>query len=218
MVFSPAATQPTLSLSTHAMSLHTGPLDQEDQDAIIMDARCGDLESLKEVFTTLIDPSMLYTCQDEITKSTALHMACGNGHFDVVKYILSTVPKEHLKEYVNRQNETGNTALHWASLNGKLDIVELICNDEYDADPFIRNQFGHDAIFEAENNGKEDVETFFLKKYDVEPESEDDEETTSAKEDSTKKDQVTVSNGSEIEQVTKDAIEHLSKTTKDLNI
>lgn len=207
-----------------------GPLDQEDQDSIIMDARSGDLESLKEIFTTLIDPSVLYTCQDEITKSTALHMASGNGHFDVVEYIVSTVPKEHLKEYINCQNETGNTALHWASLNGKLDIVELLCNDENDADPFIRNNFGHDAIFEAENNGKEDVETFFLKKYDVEPESEDEgedennaitiqhNEDGSVVEKKNTTDEVIISNGSEIEQVTKEAVEHLSETTKELSI
>lgn len=194
------------------MTLHKEPLDPEDQDAIIFDARAGDLESLKEIFTTLIDPCMLYTCRDSTSQSSALHMACGNGHLDTVKYILSFVPKDELKAFVNLENETGNTALHWASLNGHLEIVQLLC-DEYDADPFIRNSFGHDAIFEAENNGKEDVENYFLKKYDVEPESDNEEEDSEATVDN-----VQVSRGTEIENVTKEATDVLREATEKLNI
>ena len=192
------------------MSLHKEPLDQEDQDAIILDARAGDLDSLKEIFTTLIDPCMLQTCRDSISRSTALHMACGNGHLETAKYILSLIPKDQLKEYINLQNETGNTALHWAALNGHLPIVELLC-DEFEADPFIRNSFGHDAIFEAENNGKEEVETYFLKKYDVEPVSEEEDNNNNAE-------SVQVSKGTEIEDVTKEAAEVLSEATEKLNI
>ena len=190
------------------MSLHKEPLDQEDQDAIILDARAGDLDSLKEIFTTLIDPCMLQTCRDSISRSTALHMACGNGHLETAKYILSLIPKDHLKEYVNLQNETGNTALHWAALNGHLPIVQLLC-DEFEADPFIRNKFDHDAIFEAENNGKEEVENYFLKKYDVEPVSEEEDDNT---------ENVQVSKGTEIEDVTKEATEVLSEATERLSI
>ena len=190
------------------MSLHKEPLDQEDQDAIILDARAGDLDSLKEIFTTLIDPCMLQTCRDSISRSTALHMACGNGHLETAKYILSLIPKDQLKEYVNLQNETGNTALHWAALNGHLPIVQLLC-DEFEADPFIRNKFDHDAIFEAENNGKEEVENYFLKKYDVEPVSEEEDDNT---------ENVQVSKGTEIEDVTKEATEVLSEATKGLSI
>lgn len=192
------------------MSLHKEPLDQEDQDAIILDARAGDLDSLKEIFTTLIDPCMLQTCRDSISRSTALHMACGNGHLETAKYILSLIPKDQLKEYINLQNETGNTALHWAALNGHLPIVELLC-DEFEADPFIRNSFGHDAIFEAENNGKEEVETYFLKKYDIEPVSEEEDNNNNAE-------SVQVSKGTEIEDVTKEAAEVLSEATEKLNI
>lgn len=191
------------------MCLHKEPLDQEDQDAIILDARAGDLDSLKEIFTTLIDPCMLQTCRDSISKSTALHMACGNGHLETAKYILSLIPKDQLKEYVNLQNETGNTALHWAALNGHQPIVELLC-DEFEADPFIRNSFGHDAIFEAENNNKEEIETYFLKKYDVEPASEEEGDNNAG--------DVQVSKGTEINDVTKEATEVLSEATKNLNI
>lgn len=193
------------------MTLHKGPLDQEDQDAIILDARAGDVDSLKEIFTTLIDPSALASCLDSGSKSTALHMAAGNGHLETVKYIMSLISEDATK-YVNTQNETGNTALHWASLNGHLDVVQYLC-EEFKADPFLRNKAGHDAIFEAENNSKEDVETYFLKKYDVEPESDEEEEgyTITAGD-------VGISEGTEIESVTKEATEVLREETEKLNL
>ncbi|CDO93672.1 unnamed protein product [Kluyveromyces dobzhanskii CBS 2104] len=205
------------------MSIHTGPLDQEDQDAIILDARAGDLESLKDIFTTLIDPSTLVECTDELSKSSALHMAAANGHTEVVKYLLSIYPKDKVNEWVNKQNETGNTALHWASLNGKLDVVQYLC-EEFDADPFIRNNFDHDAIYEAENNGQEEIETYFLKKFDVEPESLDKESENSSGSNAKQEtqpasiDNVQIKEGTEIEQVTKEATDALREETEKLQI
>lgn len=198
------------------MTLHTEPLDQEDQDAIILDARAGDLESLRDIFTTLIHPKLLRTCRDSGSNSTALHMACANGHVETARYIMELVKENsasdaEVTEFVNQQNETGNTALHWASLNGKLEAVKLLC-DEYQADPFIRNKFDQDAIYEAENNGKEEVEGYFLEKYDVEPvRDEEDQDNGTAP-------AVHVTEGTEIEQVTKDATEALRQTTEQLNI
>lgn len=178
------------------MSLHTGPLEQEDQDAVILDARSGDLESLKEIFTTLIHPKLITTCQDAETHVTPLHMASANGHLEVVKYIVDSVKEnapEQLSSFVNRKNDTGNTALHWASLNGNLEIVKLLCND-FEADPFTKNTFGHDCIFEAENNGREELEDFYLKRYDIAPANKQSEDG-----------QVGIKEGTEIEQVTKEA-------------
>lgn len=197
------------------MALHTEPLDQEDQDSIVQDARAGDLDSLHEIFDTLIHPKLLVTCTDSISHSSALHMASANGHINVVKYLLGLVDKETegsdiLRAFVNQQNETGNTALHWASLNGKLDVVQLLC-DEYDADPFIRNNFGHDSIYEAENNGREQLESYFLKKYDIEPEQDNDQPQATTN-------NVEIKEGTEIEQVTKEATEVLLEKTEQLKI
>lgn len=190
------------------MSLHSDPLDQEDQDAIILDARCGDLESLKDIFTNLVDPKLIVTCRDAVTQSTPLHMAAANGHKEVVQYLASLVTDSaELKKWVNSQNETGNTALHWASLNGSLECVKFLC-EELGADPFIRNNFDHDAIFEAERGNKEEVENFYLQKYDVEPEN---DETAQAE-------SVEVKEGTEIEQVTKEATEALRLETDKLSL
>ncbi|QLQ81377.1 hypothetical protein HG537_0F01380 [Torulaspora globosa] len=199
------------------MTLHTEPLDQEDQDAIILDARAGDVDSLRDIFTTLIHPKLLITCRDSSTNSTALHMACANGHVETARYIMELVKENcandaELREFVNQQNETGNTALHWASLNGKLEAVKMLC-DEYEADPFIRNKFNQDAIYEAENNEEEEVEGYFLEKYDVEPLRDEEKNQDNAAAPA-----VQVTKGTEIEQVTKDAAEALRQTTEQLNI
>ncbi|CAR31015.1 hypothetical protein ZYGR_0P03210 [Zygosaccharomyces rouxii] len=178
------------------MSLHTDPLEQEDQDAIVLDARSGDLESLKEIFSTLIHPKLITTCQDAETHVTPLHMAAANGHVEVVKYIIQLVKEnapEQLSSFVNRQNDTGNTALHWASLNGNLEVVKILC-EEFESDPFIKNTFGHDCFFEAENNGREELEDFFLKKYDIAPANKESEDG-----------KVGIKEGTEIEQVTREA-------------
>ncbi|SCU99060.1 LAFA_0G21748g1_1 [Lachancea sp. 'fantastica'] len=192
------------------MGLHSDPLDQEDQDAIILDARSGDLESLQDIFSTLVDPKLVVTCCDAETKSTPLHMAAANGHAEVIAYLAQLIEDtQERTKWVNTRNATGNTALHWASLNGKLECVKLLC-DTLGADPFVRNDFDHDAIFEAERSAHEDVETYYLQKYDVEPESEPQEGSTA--------DTVQYKEGTEIEQVTKDAAEALSAKTGELNL
>ncbi|AET37902.1 Yar1p Ecym_2150 [Eremothecium cymbalariae DBVPG len=200
------------------MGLHELPLDPEDQESVVLDARAGDLEGLKEIFTQVIHPKLLVSCRDPTTKSTPLHMAAANGHLDVVKYLLSLVQPSYQAEWVNMQNETGNTALHWASLNGNLDIVKLLC-EEYKANPFIRNNFDHDAIFEAEKSGKEEVETYYLQKYDVEPEQDENQEmTSSAKTGSINPSNVEITEGTEIEQANKEATEALTEETSNMKL
>ncbi|KAH3684424.1 hypothetical protein WICPIJ_004610 [Wickerhamomyces pijperi] len=175
--------------------MSTQTLTQEEYDIIIEDARYGDLETLQEIFAE-IDPSLLLQIQDEHSKTTTLHMAAANGHLETVKYLLSILPREQAVQLTNFQNSEGNTPLHWAVLNGHLPIVELLC-EQYEADAFIKNKVEHDAIFEAENNGKDEIETYLLKKFDVEPvEVGDDGEI-----------KVQVSAGTEIESASKEQIE-----------
>lgn len=80
------------------MGLHTEPLEQEDQDTIILDARAGDLDSLKDIFSSLISPKLLSTCRESESDSTALHMAAANGHIETVRYILETVSSANSAE------------------------------------------------------------------------------------------------------------------------
>ncbi|KAK6896655.1 Ankyrin repeat-containing protein YAR1 [Candida tropicalis] len=141
-------------------------LSQEEMDVVIYDSRVGDLETLKEIFDLekLITPKTLTVIKDDITSSTPLHMAAANGHLDVIKYLLSLVDKDDVKEFLEAKNDNGNTALHWASYNGHLEVVQYLV-EEFEADPFIKNNSGHDSIFEAESNGKTEVENWYLKKF-----------------------------------------------------
>ncbi|EMG47679.1 hypothetical protein G210_1905 [Candida maltosa Xu316] len=91
-------------------------------------------------------------------------MAAANGHLAVVKYLLSLLDSSDVKDFLEAKNDNGNTALHWASYNGHLEVVEYLV-EEFNADPFIKNNSGHDCIFEAESNGKTEVENWYLKKF-----------------------------------------------------
>ena len=163
-------------MSTEAEKITS--LSQEEMDCIIYDAREGDLETLKEVFEE-IPKSLLLTIKDDITLSTPIHMAAANGHFEVIKYLLSIIPQKDAENLASQQNESGNTPLHWAAYNGHLSIVQLLC-DEYNVDVFVKNCSGHDVMYEAENNDQEEIENWLLKKYAVEDNftvDENDDET-----------------------------------------
>ncbi|XBA49720.1 hypothetical protein SBP28_004276 [Candidozyma auris] len=142
-------------------------LSQEEKDALIYDAREGDLDYLKEVFSSIVPGSLLPTIQDENTLSTPIHMAAANGHVEVVKYLLSLLPKDEAEKLASRQNESGNTALHWAAYNGHLEVCQLL-TQEYNVDVYIKNGSGHDAIYEAEANNQEEVENWLLKMFAIE--------------------------------------------------
>lgn len=69
----------------------------------------------------------------EFTEITPLHYAAQHGRTDVVSYILKSVPKRLLREYIDRgvhpqHNAVYNgwSALHYASDNGHLDVVKLL--------------------------------------------------------------------------------------------
>lgn len=135
-------------------------------DCVIYDAREGDLSTLKEIFEE-IPPSTLMTIKDDITLSTPIHMAAANGHYEVIKHLLSILSQEEAEKIAGQTNESGNTPLHWAAFNGHLSIVQLLC-DTYNVDVFIKNSSDHDAIYEAEHNNQTEVENWFLKKFAVE--------------------------------------------------
>lgn len=179
-------------------------LNQEEMDAILYDAREGDLDFLKLAFPSIIPGLLLPTVKDSITLSTPIHMAAGNGHLEVMEFFLSLVTPEEAKKMVNAKNDSGNTALHWASFNGHLPVVKVLV-EKYGADVFEKNTSGHDAIFEAENGGQDEVENWFLLKFAIE----DDVKIDDSGEDT----KITYTPGSESKRLDEEA----SEASKRLN-
>ncbi|EPE09130.1 ankyrin repeat containing protein yar1 [Ophiostoma piceae UAMH 11346] len=78
------------------------------------------------------------------SRNTPLHMAAGNGHWDIVAFLLQLIRRTpavdpsaaspptpeayevRRKAFVDASNSHGNTALHWAALNGHLKVVQLL--------------------------------------------------------------------------------------------
>ncbi|KAI9763962.1 MAG: hypothetical protein M1840_008996 [Geoglossum simile] len=149
-------------------------LAEDDIDDLVYFARAGELMDLKEAIdratkSTNSSPlEVLTSAIDPANRNGMLHMAAANGHTETVKYLLSLLPSPRPPrgdQVVSPRNSSGNTPLHWASLNGYLPVVKLLF--EAGADPTILNDAGHDAVYEAEINGKEDVVGYLLTEADA---------------------------------------------------
>ena len=90
---------------------------------------------------------------------------------EILKLILSLIPVPATSGDVtsspsappillNVANKSGNTALHWAALNGHLEAAKALV--EAGADMGVKNLAGHDAAFEAEQAGKEEVAAWLI--------------------------------------------------------
>jgi ankyrin repeat protein len=73
-------------------------------------------------------------------------MQCST-QLDILAFLLPIVPAETLAS----ANESGNTPLHWAAMNGHIDTLRLLVPALPKTALFLKNQFGRDALSEAEN-------------------------------------------------------------------
>ncbi|KIY46157.1 ankyrin [Fistulina hepatica ATCC 64428] len=92
----------------------------DDIEEFLLSCRYGDLDDVKAFHSRFGDEAV--ACSRDDNGNTAVHMACGNGHTDVLDFLLPHVPASLLAV----QNATGSTALHWAALNAHIDVLKRL--------------------------------------------------------------------------------------------
>jgi len=102
------------------------------------------LEDIKKMIAACPD---LINASDKGNGNTAIHLACQNGHFATVNYLIAE------KAAVDAQNDTGNTALHMAVEYKFYWVITAL--KEAKADPTIKNKAGHPAEWGIDGNKKE---------------------------------------------------------------
>ncbi|KAL8703243.1 MAG: hypothetical protein Q9201_003576 [Fulgogasparrea decipioides] len=146
-------------------------LSADEIDDLLYLARANDLHDLKagiEVVALAQNTSInniLQAIVDPESGNSLLHMVCANNCLDVLGYLLDTSPEQDnatqsTQLNVNLKNLAGNTPLHWAAMNGHLGAVKMLVLRG--ADTGVKNNVGHDAVFEAERGGKEEVVGWLL--------------------------------------------------------
>ncbi|KAG1900962.1 ankyrin repeat-containing domain protein [Suillus fuscotomentosus] len=126
----------------------TWPLPtDDDKENLLLSCRYDDLDDVQG-FVTKFGSDALSSVRDD-NGNTVLHMTCGNGHIDVLDYLLPLVSPSVL----SAQNSAGSTALHWAALNQHLEVAQKLVQftgaDLID----IKNTAGRSPLGEAEMIG-----------------------------------------------------------------
>lgn len=99
----------------------TWPLPtDDDKEDLLLSCRYDDLDEVQG-FVTKFGSDVLSSVRDD-NGNTVLHMTCGNGHIDVLEYLLPLVSPSVL----SAQNSAGSTALHWAALNQHLEVTQKL--------------------------------------------------------------------------------------------
>ncbi|KAG6836196.1 hypothetical protein H0H93_010462 [Arthromyces matolae] len=137
----------------------------DENDDVLLAARYGDLDDVRE-YVNKHGSDSLSLIRDE-NDNTILHMASGNGHLDVLDYLLPLVPSSLLAA----QNSSKSNALHWAALNKHLSVVQKLV--EYPDGPGIdlidiKNNAGHTPLGEAELAEWDEGATWLVKMMNLE--------------------------------------------------
>ncbi|KAF9649492.1 ankyrin [Thelephora ganbajun] len=123
----------------------------EDIEELLLIARYGELDELKS-FIEKFGTKPLIKARDEDGNSV-LHMVCGNGHLDLLDYLVPNYIPPSLATVQN--SSAGSTPLHWATLNKQLDVVKQLvklCGALGPSVLDVKNKSGRSAITGAEMN------------------------------------------------------------------
>uniref|UniRef100_A0A7R9WX37 BTB domain-containing protein n=1 Tax=Craspedostauros australis TaxID=1486917 RepID=A0A7R9WX37_9STRA len=92
---------------------------------------------------------------------TALHLACGYGNLDIVKYTVKTRGAD-----INVNDDYGRTALHYACATGKLDIIKYLVETR-GANINMKDNDGNTALHLACVNGSLDIVKYLVESHNA---------------------------------------------------
>ncbi|KAJ7033464.1 ankyrin repeat-containing domain protein [Mycena alexandri] len=139
----------------------------DEQEEFLLSCRYGDLDDVKQ-FIDQFGVAAAGTVHDD-NGNTALHMLCGNGHADILDYLLPILPPALL----SAKNSAESTPLHWAAVNSHMDVVKRLV--QFPGGPGIdlidiKNAAGRSPLAEAELAGWDEGAQWLVQmmKLDVE--------------------------------------------------
>jgi len=143
-------------------------LTEDEIDDLLCISRANELPSLQPYLTSLSQKhtapitAILAAATDAASQNSALHYAAANGHAALVRALLAAFAEAPAQRaaFANARNAAGSAPLHWAALNGQLEAVKALVGAG--ARAALLNGAGHDAVFEAERAGREDVVVWLL--------------------------------------------------------
>lgn len=115
-------------------------------------AEKGNLKTVQKYIAANQDNNAMLNTSD-ISGYTALMLAAGNGHVDVVNAL---VANSHIQ--INATNTYGNTALFFAASHDHMDIVKILLNHQANAQH--RNTNYSTATEEAQKKGHTEMAQF----------------------------------------------------------
>ncbi|EIW71462.1 hypothetical protein TREMEDRAFT_23547, partial [Tremella mesenterica DSM 1558] len=93
---------------------------EEEEEEFLLSCRYGELDEVKN-YVDKFGWETVVLARDE-RGNTCLHMICGNGHLDILEYLLPHLPAELL----STTNEAGSPPIHFAVINNHTAIVRSL--------------------------------------------------------------------------------------------
>eukprot|EP01060_Flectonema_neradi_P039828 TRINITY_DN891_c4_g1_i1.p1 TRINITY_DN891_c4_g1~~TRINITY_DN891_c4_g1_i1.p1 ORF type:complete len:203 (+),score=53.10 TRINITY_DN891_c4_g1_i1:43-651(+) len=124
-------------------------------DTLLESSRYGEDDDI-EMVQTIIDYDTSFVNEQDGQGRTALHMACANGHSEILKVLLTAKPD------ADKVTTEGSTALHFAASNGNESCIAQLLAAGFSIT--AKNKFGRKPIDECWGKGNSKIEDLFLMK------------------------------------------------------
>ncbi|WVQ78980.1 hypothetical protein IAT38_001072 [Cryptococcus sp. DSM 104549] len=197
------------------------PTPEEIED-VLLNCRFGELEEL-QAFVESYGKEAVAAARDE-RGNTVLHMCCGNGHLEILKYLLPLLPSTLL----STANESGSPPMHWAVSNNHVECVKTLVElpeEQGGGLPLLKqkNASGRDAFLESmfAGEGKEEV-SGWIEGYLYRVEGADDEDAEgqegAAVEEGDGEKELRVEEGDEVVKDEAEVVDELAEKTEELEV